>query len=98
VLGSLALLSWWFGILSPLGFATRRSGGSTVSTPKTPAKAKAGYSWFNSGEKIDWDQRADIVRDTFKLSWAGYEKHGWGMYDRRGPYLVRACLGRADNL
>jgi hypothetical protein len=24
-----------------------------------------------------------MVRDTFKLSFAGYEKYGWGMSDRR---------------
>jgi mannosyl-oligosaccharide alpha-1,2-mannosidase len=84
VLGSLALLSWWFGILSPLGFASRRVRGDSAVRPSTPTKAKAkgGSSWFSSGEKIDWDQRAGMVRDTFKLSFAGYEKYGWGMSDR----------------
>ena len=74
-LGSLAGLSWWFGILSPLSYFS--SGGEASTT-------KSGGSWGllsgSKGAKVDWDERADKVRDAFKISWAGYEKYAWGTF------------------
>ena len=75
---SLAVISWWFGILSPLSYFTSRGG--EVATPQK-SKSK---SWFSSGQAIDWDVRAEKVRETFKTSFAGYEKHAWG-YDEYHP-------------
>lgn len=74
---SLAFISWWFGILSPLSYFTSREGETTgQQKPKS-------RTWFSSGESIDWDARAEKVRETFKTSFAGYEKHAWGRSRRR---------------
>lgn len=27
---------------------------------------------------VDWDKRAESVKEAFLLSWKGYEDHGWG--------------------
>jgi hypothetical protein len=71
VLGSLAGLSWWFGILSPLSYVSGE--GETEST--------SSWSLFGTSKsKIDWDGRAQSVKEAFQLSWAGYEKYAWGMY------------------
>lgn len=75
---SLAFISWWFGILSPLSYFT--SGESDAAGQQ---KSK-GKSWFSSGSAVDWDARAEKVRDTFKSSFAAYEKHAWG-YDEYHP-------------
>ena len=75
-LGSLAGLSWWFGILSPLSYF------SSVGEPSTSTSKSSGSWGLLSGgksAKIDWDERADKVRDAFKISWGGYEKYAWGM-------------------
>lgn len=75
VLGTLAGLSWWFGILSPLSYI---SGDSS---------SKSASSWSLFGEsksKVDWDERAERVKEAFQLSWKGYEEHAWG-YDEFHP-------------
>lgn len=80
-LGSMAGLSWWFGILSPLSYFS--SAGETSA-------AKSSGSWglmTGKGSKVDWDDRANSVRDAFKISWEGYEKYAWGMF-----YLARVWL------
>lgn len=70
VLGTLAGLSWWFGVLSPLSYF---SGDSDT-------KSTSSWSLFGSSQpKVNWDERADRVKEAFQLSWAGYEKHAWGM-------------------
>lgn len=70
VLGSMAGLSWWFGILSPLSYV---SGGG---------QQEGGKSWSltggGKGEVVDWGNRAERVKDAFKISWGGYEKYAWG--------------------
>lgn len=74
VLLSLAGLSYWLGILSPLSYL--QSGKSEKAT-----QSKSGSSWglFGSSEDtVDWDGRRERVKDAFKLSWAGYEKYAWG--------------------
>lgn len=78
VLGSLAGLSWWFGILSPLSYFS--SGGDTAST-STSSTSSSSWSLLggSKGGKVDWDERAERVKDAFKISWAGYEKYAWGM-------------------
>lgn len=48
-----------------------------------PSSSEDKSSWFGN-RKVDWSERADKVRDAFKLSWAGYEKHAWG-YDEFHP-------------
>lgn len=40
-------------------------------------------SWFTSGSRRSpsastWEARAEQVKETFKISFAGYEKHAWG--------------------
>jgi len=70
VLVSLAGLSWWFGILSPLSYFSSSSEGA-------PKKSKSSWSLLGSS-RVDWNGRADKVRDAFKASFADYEKHGWG--------------------
>ena len=78
VLTSLALISWWFGILSPLSYFT--SDGSEVQV-----KDKGKSSWFGGKASAgDWDTRAMKVRDAFKTSFNGYEKYAWG-YDEFNP-------------
>jgi hypothetical protein len=71
VLGTLAGLSWWFGVLSPLSYF---SGDGQLKS------ATSSWSLFGSSKpKNDWDARAQSVREAFQLSWAGYEKYAWGM-------------------
>ncbi|KAF7196002.1 Mannosyl-oligosaccharide 1,2-alpha-mannosidase [Pseudocercospora fuligena] len=84
VLAGLALFSWWFGILSPLSWFT---GGGEVhpgETKSTPSSGKSGWSLFGGKEDVDWADRAERVKDAFKISWSGYEKYGWG-YDEYHP-------------
>ncbi|KAK0922427.1 mannosyl-oligosaccharide alpha-1,2-mannosidase [Friedmanniomyces endolithicus] len=72
ILLSVAGLSWWFGILSPLSFLT---GGSETTVSK---KSKSSWNLFGSGGVPDWDNRAEKVREAFRVSFADYEKHAWG--------------------
>lgn len=70
VLGSLAGLSWYFGILSPLSYISGES----------DSKSSSSWSFFGASKpNVDWDARAQSVREAFQLSWAGYEKYAWGM-------------------
>lgn len=73
-LAAFAGITWWFGIFSPLSIGS----GKTI-TPKS----SSGRGWLGS-KAMDWDQRAEAVKDTFKLSFADYEKHAWG-YDEYHP-------------
>lgn len=77
VLGVFALLSWWFGILSPLSWIT--GGSEEKSTTSTSSKTK-GWGLFSGTEPVNWDDRAQRVKEAFQISWSGYEKYGWGMY------------------
>ena len=73
VLGSLAGLSWYFGILSPLSYFAGESEGRSSSS--------SSWSLFGTSKSnVDWDARAQSVREAFQLSWAGYEKFAWGMF------------------
>jgi mannosyl-oligosaccharide alpha-1,2-mannosidase len=82
VLGVLALLSWWLGILSPLSWIGGGSGESAPSSsPSKPLGSRTkGWGLFSGFEAVNWDDRAQRVKDAFQISWAGYEKYGWGMY------------------
>ncbi|KAK4553005.1 mannosyl-oligosaccharide alpha-1,2-mannosidase [Recurvomyces mirabilis] len=71
LLMSLATLSWWFGILSPLSYIT---GGSEKAPEK---KSQSSWSLFGGGI-VDWDDRAQKVKEAFQLSFSDYEKHAWG--------------------
>ncbi|KAK3715706.1 mannosyl-oligosaccharide alpha-1,2-mannosidase [Vermiconidia calcicola] len=80
VLTSFAVISWWFGILSPLSYFTSSDGEMQASV-----KEKTQTSWF--GSKVpagDWETRAQKVKEAFKTSFNGYEKHAWG-YDEFNP-------------
>ncbi|OQO07459.1 hypothetical protein B0A48_07156 [Cryoendolithus antarcticus] len=83
VLGSLAGASWWFGVLSPLSYFS--SSGEAV---KGTSSSKSGSSWSLLGSSktsnVNWDERAERVKDAFKISWSGYEKYAWG-YDEFHP-------------
>ena len=72
---SLAFLSYWFGILSPLALFTKKESTGSIS-----------ISWLLGGDDavIDWDARAEQVKEAFKISFSGYEKYGWG-YDEYHP-------------
>ncbi|KAK5720313.1 mannosyl-oligosaccharide alpha-1,2-mannosidase [Elasticomyces elasticus] len=70
ILASLAGLSWWFGILSPLSYIT---GGSDAAVVK-----KSKSSWFGGIGVVDWDERAERVKNAFRVSYNDYEKHAWG--------------------
>lgn len=87
VLAGLALLSWWFGILSPLSWISS-AGGSTGAKPaKKTSSSSSASSWSlfgSSNEVADWSLRAEQVKEVFKISFGGYEKYGWG-YDEYHP-------------
>lgn len=83
VLAGLAVLSWWFGVLSPLAWISG-SGGRT-GEEKVKSTTTKPWSLFGSGnEPADWPSRAEKVKEVFKISFAGYEKYGWG-YDEYHP-------------
>lgn len=71
ILATLAGLSWWFGVLSPLSYFSGNSDGLSARKSKS-------LSWFGSSTGTDWDDRAEQVKQAFKTSFADYEKHGWG--------------------
>jgi mannosyl-oligosaccharide alpha-1,2-mannosidase len=77
VLGSLAGLSWWFGVLSPLSYLSGDGGAKT-----TPSSSSSWSLFGNSKPTTNWDERAQSVREAFQLSWTGYEKYAWGMLCR----------------
>lgn len=89
VLAGMALLSWWFGILSPLSWISSSSsiaGAAEVVKTVTPSKttSKSGWSLFSSSNEVaDWRSRAEKVKDVFKISFNGYEKYGWGLDEYR---------------
>jgi len=71
VLVSLAGLSWWFGILSPLSYMSSEDG-------QTRPKSRGSWSFLGSKSNVDWDRRAERVKDAFQLSFNNYEKYAWG--------------------
>ena len=54
------------------------------SPEKIPEDLKKGgrnaWSWLKKSESavVDWDARRERVKEAFKLSWDGYERHAWG--------------------
>ena len=78
VLGVFALLSWWFGILSPLSWVSAGSEETKTPAPATIVRGR-NKGWWGQ-EVVNWDDRAQRVKEAFQISWAGYEKYGWGMY------------------
>lgn len=74
--------AWWSGV-----FSSRKPGRKTstsIVTDKTstentnvlPDIEETGSSWFSG--KIDWEARAQNVKEIFRISWNGYEQNGWG--------------------
>ncbi|ETN38224.1 uncharacterized protein HMPREF1541_06255 [Cyphellophora europaea CBS 101466] len=61
------------------------------------------YSSFTSGQTYTkdpklWRERADAVREVFKTTWNGYEKHAWGMDEyhplsKTGRNMVEGGMG-----
>ncbi|KAL9050120.1 MAG: hypothetical protein Q9162_006826 [Coniocarpon cinnabarinum] len=77
-----------FAVLCGLYF----SGGSpTLRPPPVPDNVREAwkasqlskpFSNFLTDSKLpttNWNDRRDRVRDAFKISWAAYEQHGWGL-------------------
>ncbi|EME39411.1 glycoside hydrolase family 47 protein [Dothistroma septosporum NZE10] len=80
---ALAVLSWWFGVLSPLSWFSAPE--NNLSRKERSDQTKNTPGWFGSGKDvIDWPSRAQRVKDVFKISYSGYEKYGWG-YDEYHP-------------
>jgi mannosyl-oligosaccharide alpha-1,2-mannosidase len=77
VLGSLAGLSWWFGVLSPLSYL---SGDGDVKTASSKSSSSSWSLFGSSKPTTNWDDRAQTVKEAFQLSWSGYEKYAWGMF------------------
>lgn len=82
VLGVFAVLSWWFGILSPLSWFSSGSGDlpAPVQSSLGSGRQQRGWGLWGGKEPVDWDERAQRVKEAFQISWAGYEKYGWGTY------------------
>lgn len=80
VLVVLAFVGWWFGLFSASAKAAKPEVHDVSASPKQPATEEKSTTWFG-GKKVDWDARAEMVKDAFRISWAGYEKHGWGEYN-----------------
>ena len=80
VLIVLAVLSWYFGILSPLSwFSAPENNLSRKERLEASKDAKGKPGWFGSGKDVvDWPSRAEKVKDVFKITYSGYEKYGWG--------------------
>ncbi|CAK4034478.1 glycoside hydrolase family 47 [Lecanosticta acicola] len=78
----LGVVCWWFGILSPLTWLAGT--GKSGSILRSPKKTPRGWGLLPERPNIDWEDRADMVRDAFKISFSGYEKYGWG-YDEYHP-------------
>ena len=86
VLGTLAGLSWWFGVLSPLSYL---SGDGEAKVSSSSPSSSSSWSLFGSSKPTtNWDERAQSVREAFQLSWAGYEKYAWGMFCRLGQRVI----------
>ena len=68
VIGLIALFTF-FGLLPSSNVQGNRGSGFVLNWLKRPAKST-----------VDWDLRRENVRETFKLSWDGYERHAWGMF------------------
>lgn len=82
ILGSLALMSWWFGILSPLSYVSGDG-------QKKPASSSSSWSLFGGSKpKVNWEERAQSVKEAFQISWAGYEKFGWGTFSTRLKHVT----------
>lgn len=78
VLTSFAAISWWFGILSPLSYFTSESSGP-LSTSGSKGSDRSPSGSFSKVTPATWEARAEKVRETFKISFDGYEKYAWGM-------------------
>jgi len=88
-LSAVAIL-YWLGLFT-ISTSTAQLSGESPSKPS--------QSWFApSRGKINWDERADRVKDAFKLSWSGYEQHAWGFDEykpvsKRGQQMVPNGMG-----
>jgi hypothetical protein len=77
VLGSLAGLSWCFGVLSPLSYL---SGDGEVKITSSKSSSSSWSLFGSSKPTTNWNDRAQTVKEAFQLSWSGYEKYAWGMF------------------
>lgn len=63
-------LLYWLGLFS-----------SPKSIPEDLKKGgRNAWSWLKKPESavVDWNARRERVKEAFKLSWDGYERHAWG--------------------
>lgn len=84
----------WYYVSQPSDW-----GKSVLITPDS-AKGEELWAWvqsldetdppYNGGQPkpVDWAARREKVRDTFVVSWDGYEKYAWGTLRR---FAGRAC-------
>lgn len=87
VLVLVLLLLWLFGVFSS---RERKSKADDTTEPKVPTfkppkeikLEDAGSGWFGA---VDWDARAENVKEAFRISWSSYEQHGWGKSLPAGP-------------
>ncbi|KAF2281029.1 seven-hairpin glycosidase [Westerdykella ornata] len=89
VVGMLGLV-YWLGLL---GGAERAEEGVRLGDKEKPG-GWASIIRGSRGQKVDWEQRRQSVKDAFLLSWNAYKEHGWG-YDeyhpvsRNGRYMAQ---------
>nr|POE63481.1 mannosyl-oligosaccharide 1,2-alpha-mannosidase [Quercus suber] len=74
LLVTFVLVTWWSGVFT-----------RSPSTRHNKAKSKNSSGWgLPASKDIDWNVRAEAVKDAFRTSFADYEKHAWG-YDEYRP-------------
>ncbi|KAJ8608797.1 hypothetical protein MRB53_039482 [Persea americana] len=50
-----------------------------LTSTSTAAGGSKSKSYFGGSKAVNWDMRADKVKEVFQISWADYQQHGWGM-------------------
>ena len=53
---------------------------SSSRKPRRSISESSIWHWFRSSaqSEVDWDQRRERVKEAFKMSWDGYQRHAWG--------------------
>ena len=78
----------WFGLILILcGLLSYSWMHSSVTEEDEGVKSRenAVWKWFRRPAKsivsVDWNDRREKVKDVFILSWDGYERYAWGMFN-----------------
>lgn len=86
-------LLWWTG---RFGWSPAAEKGDTAP------ESGASWSWLQGSGKDDavgdWNDRRELVKEAFKVSWDGYEKYAWGMDEyhpvaKKGKNMVDGGMG-----